>query len=67
MPDSMRQKFIIKIRQSINLLTTVDTYLMKIHLHCYGTDYGKNLKRIVKQNTHNIKYLKRFMKEVRGW
>ncbi len=66
MPDSKRQKFIIKIRQCLNLLTTIDTYLMKIHLHCYGTDYVKTVSKIVKINHKSINALKRFLKKVRG-
>lgn len=67
MPDSERQRFIIKIRQSLNLLNTIDTYLMKIHLYCYGTDYVKAVGKIVKFNHKSIHALKRFLKKVRGW
>lgn len=66
MPDSPRQKFIIKIRQVINLLTTIDTYLMKIHLYCYGTDYVKTVHKIVKRNDKNIHALKRFLKQIKS-
>lgn len=64
MPDSPRQKFIIKIRQVINLLGTVDVYLMKIYLYCYGTNYVKKVHKIVKKNHQNIHALKRFLKEI---
>lgn len=67
MPDSARQKFIIKINQCINLLTTIDTYLMKIHLYCYNSDYVKEVSKIVKEINHVGRSLKKFLKKVRGW
>lgn len=66
MPNTKRQNFIIKIEQCINLLGTIDTYLMKIHLFCYGTDYVKSVSKIVKINHKSIHALKRFLKRVRG-
>ena len=66
MPNTKRQKFIIKIEQCLNLLATIDTYLMKIYLYCYGTDYAKTMSKIVKINHKSTRILNRFLKKVRG-
>lgn len=67
MPNSKRQNFIVKIRQSINLYYKIGIYLRKIRIYCFNSDFAQDVNEIIDNNNNNIAKLREFLIKVRGW
>ena len=64
MPDSPRQKFIVKIRQCINLLNRVEGYMNKIKVFVKESEFYNLIDHIYIFNRLNISSLEAFLKKV---